>query len=186
VKALYAMALGTLLGTGPALAEAPLWTVDAKASRITFAATQMNVTIPGKFDRFTATIRFDAGDLPGSKAVIDIDTGSVATPNRDIETEIKREPWFDVAHHPAAKFESTAFAHKEGDRYDVTGQLTLRGVMKTVTLPATIRVADREARASAEIRVSRNAFGIGQGQWSDTGVVADAVTIRFELVARRE
>jgi polyisoprenoid-binding protein YceI len=189
---LPAIAVLVLLGAGPAAAEAPLWTVDDKVSRIAFTAKQMQVAIPGRFERFKATIRFDAGDLPGSKALIEIEVATASTPNRDIETEIKREPWFDVAHHPTARFETVAFAHKGGERYDIEGRLTLRGVTKPVTLPATIRVADDpdrpgtlRAQASGEVQVSRTAFGIGQGQWRDVAVVADEVAIRFEIVARR-
>ena len=191
MRLLSAIAALLLLGY-PAAAKAPQWTVDLKASRITFIAKQMQVSVPGKFERFTAAIRFDAGDLPGSKAVIDIEVGSVTTPNRDIETEIKREPWFDVTQHPTARFETTAFTQKAAGLYDVAGTLTLRGVTKSVTLPATIRIADDpgqpgalRAEASGEVKVSRTAFGIGQGQWRDVSVVGDEVVIRFELVARR-
>jgi len=192
VRAYAAIVVLLILGSAPAVAEAPQWTVDAKSSRITFTAKQMQVPIPAQFAKFTATIRFDPADLPGSKVAIDIDVASVSTPNRDIETEIKREPWFDVAHHPAARFETTAFTHKGGERYDAEGPLTLRGVTRTMTLPATIHIADDpgqpgalKALASGEVTVSRTAFGIGQGQWRDTGVVADEVVIRFEITARR-
>ena len=192
MKPLHAIAVLMLLGTGPAAAEAPLWTVDAKSSRITFTAKQMQVAVPGRFERFTATIRFNADDLAGSKALIDIDVASASTPNRDIETEIKREPWFDVAHYPTARFETVAFTRTGGERYDVAGQLTLRGVTKPVTVPVTIRVVDDpdrpdtlRAQAIGDVRVSRTAFGIGQGQWRDVAVVADEVVIRFEVVARR-
>jgi polyisoprenoid-binding protein YceI len=192
VKALHAIAILMLLGARPAVAEAPLWTVDAKNSRIIFTAKQMQVAIPGQFQRFTATIRFNASDLSGSKAVIDIDVASASTPNQDIETEIKREPWFDVAHHPTARFETLTFTPKGGERYEVAGRLTLRGVTKAVTLPVTIRVVDDpdrtgtlRAEASGDVPVSRTAFGIGQGQWRDVGVVADEVVIHFEIVARR-
>jgi len=191
VRRLSAIVALLLLGN-PAAANAPQWTVDQKASRITFIAKQMQVSIPGKFERFTAAIRFDAGDLPGSKAAIDIEVGSVTTPNRDIETEIKREPWFDVTRHPTARFVTTAFTQKTAGLFDVAGTLTLRGVTKSVTLPATIRIADDpgqpdvlRAEASGEVKVSRTAFGIGQGQWRDVSVVGDEVVIRFELVARR-
>jgi polyisoprenoid-binding protein YceI len=191
VRRLSAIAALLLLGN-PAAAEAPQWTVDLKASHITFVAKQMQVSVPGKFERITAAIRFDAGDLPGSKAAIDIEVGSVTTPNRDIETEIKREPWFDVTRHPTARFETTAITQKAAGLYDVAGTLTLRGVTKPVTLPATIRIANDHAQpgtvraeATGEIKVSRTAFGIGQGQWRDVSVVGDEVVIRFELVARR-
>jgi polyisoprenoid-binding protein YceI len=187
-----AIALLLLFGTGHALAEAPPWTVDSKASRITFAAKQMQVAIPGRFEKFTATIRFDANDLTGSKAQIDIDVGSASTPNSDIEKEIKREPWFDVAHHPTARFETVSFTRKDGERYDVASKLTLRGVTKPISLPMTIKVAaDPErpdilrALASGSVKVSRTAFGIGQGQWRDVAVVADEVEIGFEIIARR-
>lgn len=187
-----AVALLLALGAGPAAAEAPLWTVDAEASRLTFTAKQMGVRIPGRFERFAATIRFDARDLATSKVTIDIDVASVTTPNRDIEIEIKRANWFDVARFPTARFETSTFVHKGGERYDAAGRLTLRGVTKAVTMPATIRVTadpDRpgtlRARASGEIAVNRNAFGIGQGKWSTDGVVADEVVIRIEIVARR-
>jgi polyisoprenoid-binding protein YceI len=192
VKALHAIVVLVLLGSGPAIGEAPLWIVDAKSSRIIFTAKQMGVAIPGRFERFTAAIHFDANDLAGSKALIDIDVASASTPNRDIETEIKREPWFDVARHPSARFATVSFTHKGGERYDVAGQLTLRGVTKMVTLPATIRVIDDpvqprtlQAQASGEVQVSRTVFSIGQGQWRDIAVVADEVVIHFEVVARR-
>lgn len=192
MKPLHAIAVLILLSAPPAVAEAPLWTVDAKSSRITFTAKQMQVAIPGRFERFTATIRFNADDLPGSKAQIDIDVASASTPNQDIETEIKREPWFDVAHYPTARFETVTFTRKAGERYDVAGRLTVRGVTKAVTLPVTIRVVDDpdrpgtlRAEASGDVPVSRTAFGIGQGQWRDVGVVADEVVIHFEIVARR-
>ncbi len=192
MTAFRAIAILLSLGIGPAMAEAPPWTVDGKNSRISFTAKQMGVTVPGRFERFTATIRFDAKDLPGSKVQIDIDVASASTPNRDIEVEIKREPWFDVARHPIARFESSTFKHVAGERYEVTGQLTLRGVTKMVTVPATLGVRDDPARpgtlsakASGDVPLSRTAFGIGQGQWRDVGVVADDVVVRFEIVAER-
>lgn len=175
-----------------ARAEAPGWTVEVEASRVGFTAHQMRVPVPGRFGRFEAAIRFDAEDLAGSAARIVIDMASVETPNRDIETEIKRAPWFDVARFPEAVFRSRAFVAKGGDRYDVEGELTLRGVTKPVTLQTTIDTAadpDRpaawRAHAVGEVEVSRRAFGIGQGQWSDVAIVADAVIITIDIVARR-
>ena len=191
MKAVLTFAVALLIGIGSAGAEAPQWTVDAKASRITFTAKQMQVPITGRFTKFTAAIRFDPDDLPGSKVSIDIDVASVSTPNADIEAEIKRQPWFDVAHHPTAHFETLSFMPKGGDRYEAAGQLTLRGVTKPIALPVTIRISGdpnglaQRAQASGDVTVSRTAFGVGQGQWRDTAVVADDVVIRFEITAQR-
>jgi polyisoprenoid-binding protein YceI len=174
------------------MADAPVWTIDAESSNVGFSAKQMNVSVPGRFERFSAAIRFDVNNLSGSKILIDIDVSSTSTPNRDIETEIKREPWFDVASHPIARFETVAFTHVGGERYDIAGQLTLRGVTRTIILPATIRVQDDpdrpetlRAQADGNVEISRSEFGIGQGQWRDVAIVADEVSVHFEIVARR-
>lgn len=180
------------LGPGAARAEAPAWTVDLEASRVGFTAGQMQVKIPGRFPRFTATIRFAAEDLATSSVQVIIDIASVETPNQDVETEIKRDSWFDVARFPEARFETTRIEHREGDRYDALALLTMRDVTLPVTLPLTIAIADDpdhpgglRARATGDIPVSRTAFGIGQGQWADVAVVSDTVIIHIDIVARR-
>lgn len=192
VLATAACLAAAALCVGGARAEAPGWMIDIDSSRVGFEARQMQVPVPGRFRRFDAAIRFDAGDLAGSAARIEIDMTSVETPNRDIETEIKRAPWFDIARFPTARFEAVNFVHKDGDRYDVPGTLTLRGVTKPVTLKTMIAIADdpdrpgtMRAHAVGEVEVSRLAFGIGQGQWTDVGIIPDAVIIRIDIVARR-
>ncbi len=187
-----AFLLTAVLAAGMARAEAPLWKVDLEASRVGFTAGQMQVKIPGRFPRFTATIHFAADDLAASAVQVIIDIASVETPNQDVETEIKRDSWFDVARFPEARFETTRIEHREGDRYDALALLTMRDVTLPVTLPLTIAIADDpdhpgglRARATGDIPVSRTAFGIGQGQWADVGVVSDIVVIHIDIVARR-
>lgn len=176
----------------PARAAPPAWTVDAENSRITFSARQMGVPVPGRFRRFEARIRFDPGDPAASTAEIVIDVASVETPNQDIQKEITREPWFHVARFPTARFAAETFVHRGGARYDARGTLTLRGVTRKVTLPATIRIADDpnepgmlRGTATGEVSVKRTDFGIGQGQWRDTAIVADEVVIKIDILARR-
>jgi len=187
-----AILMAAALAPGTARAAAADWTTDVEASQVGFTARQMEVQVPGRFRRFTAVIRFAADDLASSSATIVIEVGSVETPSQDIEVEIKREPWLDIARFPTARFETTAIEHLGGDRYDAQGTLTLRGVSRPVTLPLTIAIADDpdkpgmlRARAAGEVTVSRLAYGIGQGQWQATAVVPDEVVIRIDLVARR-
>ncbi len=187
-----ALLLVAILEPRAAHAEAPEWTVDLDASEVGFTARQMQVSVPGRFARFSADIRFAADDLEASAAELVIDVASVETPNPDIEDTIKLADWFDVGRFPEARFKSSGIEHVEGDRYAVSGELTLRGVTHPVLLPLTIEIADDpddsgmlRARAEGEIAVSRLAFGIGQGQWEDVSVVPDEVVVRVEIVARR-
>lgn len=175
-----------------ARADGPLWTVDAEASHVGFAARQMQVTIPGRFRRFDADVRFSADDVAAAKAQIVIDVASIETPSEDVEKEIKGEAWFDVARFPEARFEATEFEHRDGSDYHVHGLLTLRDVTRPVTLPLAVSITDDpedptmlRARASGEVEVSRLAYGIGQGQWADTAIVSDTVVIKIDVIARR-
>lgn len=173
-------------------ADAPEWTIDAKASRITFTGRQMGVPSKGEFKRMTATVRFDPADLAASAVDVTIDVASADTGNRDIDQELKRPKWFDTARFPNARFVTTAFTAKGGNRYEATAKLMLRDVTRDVVLPFTVDIGpDRSdpnqllARASGEVTISRLAYGIGRDEWKDTNIVADAVAIRVEVVARR-
>jgi len=192
VRTLHVTAILIMLGAGPAVAEAPQWIVDDKNSRITFTAKQMQVPVAGRFEEFTATIRFDPDDLSGSKALIDIDVSSVSTPNPDIESEIKRSPWFDVERFPIARFDTTGIRAKGDKAYEAVANLTIRDVTKEVVFPFTVDINPHPsdsnvlvAHAAGEVTVSRLAFGIGRNEWKATSVVADAVVIHFDVVARR-
>jgi polyisoprenoid-binding protein YceI len=193
VRTLHATAILIMLGAGPTVAEAPQWIVDDKNSRITFTAKQMQVPVAGRFKKFTATIHFDPDDLSGSKASIDIDVASVSTPNPDIESEIKRSPWFDVEHFPIARFVTTGIRARGDKAYEAMASLTIRDVTKEVVLPFTVDISPDPgdsnvlvAHATGEVTVSRLAFGIGRGEWKATSVVADSVVIHIDVVSRRK
>jgi polyisoprenoid-binding protein YceI len=140
-----------------------------------------------------AMVRFDPADLAASAVEVTIDTASADTGNRDIEQELKRPKWFDTARFPNARFATTAFRAIGGNRYEAAAKLTIRDVTRDVTLPFTLEIGDDRAdpnqlvaRAAGELSISRLAYGIGQDEWTDTKIVADAVTIRIEVVARRK
>ena len=182
-----------MLGAGPTVAEAPQWIVDDENSRITFIAKQMQVPVAGRFEKFTATIRFDPDDLSGSRASIDIDVASVSTPNSDIELEIKRSPWFDVEHFPIARFVTTGIRARGDKAYEAVASLTIRDVTMEVVLPFTVDISPDPsdsnvlvAHATGELTVSRLAFGIGQGEWKATSIVADSVVIHIDVISRRK
>ena len=173
-------------------ADAPAWTVDYGKSSIVFVGRQMGAPSQGKFKTFTAKVNFDPSALAASSVEVTIDTGSADAGNPDIDKELKRSNWFDVQRFPAARFVTTAIRSRGGNAYEAAAKLTLRDATQDVVLPITIDIAQDPAdaaqlvaRAKGEMSISRLAFGIGQNEWRDTNIVADAVTIRIDVLARR-
>jgi polyisoprenoid-binding protein YceI len=171
-------------------ADAPEWTVDVAKSSITFTGRQMGVPSTGKFKTFTARVQFEPTNLEASKVEVLIDPSSADAGNPDIEKELKRPKWFDVAKFPSAKFAATLFRSKGGNVYEAAGQLTLRDVTQDVVLPFSLDIKPEGdqllARATGELTISRLKYGIGSDEWRDTKIVGDEVTIRIDVLARRK
>jgi polyisoprenoid-binding protein YceI len=186
------MSLCVVALTFAAVADEPRWTVDAKMSRISFTGRQMGAPSKGEFKRFSADIRFDPANLAASAVDVTIDTASADTGNRDIDTELKRPNWFEVDRFPQARFATTSLRSKGGNAYEAAARLTIRDVTQEVVLPFALDIsadstdpAQLLAKASGELTVSRSHFGIGRAEWRDTKIVADEITIRIEVIARR-
>lgn len=180
-----------IAASGPAAAaDAPEWTVDPKASFIKFTGRQMNVPSDGKFEKFTAKVRFDPANLAGSSVDVTIDTSSARTGNKDMDTTLESELFFEVKRFPTARFVATSFKAKGGNKFEAVAKLTIRGISQDVVLPFTLDISetggDRVAKVSGKVDVSRTKFGVGRGDWSNTSVIADKVEIEINVLARRK
>ncbi len=170
-----------LMATASA-AGATTWRAVPAKSEIAFEATQLGAAFTGRFDAFEADIRFDPEDLDDARAAVLVMIASVSTGNGDRDAQILGPDWFDSDAHPVARFETTAI-RRDGDGYVARAQLTLRDVTRDVELPFALAIDDRYAVMTAELSINRTDFGIGRGQWVDTAVVGDRVTIRIRLEA---
>lgn len=171
---------------------APEWSVVLEESRLGFTAFQSGSPVEGRFDSFEPHIHFDPQDLTGSRVEVQIDMASVNTKSADRDSTIRSEPLFHVEKYPEARFEAGDFRHRGGDEYEADGRLTMRGTTRDIVLPFTLEVAEhpdkqgwKSATAKGDIEVDRLDYGIGQGQWQDTSVVANRVVISFEIRAER-
>jgi polyisoprenoid-binding protein YceI len=177
-----------LLGGSPLAAS---WTVE-DGSAIGFTATQQGRPVDGHFETFTAAIDFDPDDLAASRIEVVIDVASIATGHRDRDLTLRSPAFFDVARWPSARFASDEIEHRQDERYEARGTLTMRDVTRDVVLPFALAIAPHpetpgalQARAAGELTVRRLDYGIGQGDFASTATVGDEVVIRIEVVARR-
>lgn len=185
----FSVYFAAILGLSAAkAADAPDWTVDHEKSALEFIATQSGADVPGEFRSFSADISFAPGDEPHGVVSVEIDMTTVHTGDSNRDSTLRGADLFHTVEHDTATYVAETF--RQGDSegaYVAVGELTLRGETKPVELPFTLTLSDNGRRVVAEGRttIRRLDFGVGQGQWKDTSVVADEVTIVIEIHARR-
>ena len=152
-------------------------------SEIRFISRQMGVNVEGRFRRWRANIVFLPKDLAHSRADFDIELASVDLASDEAETEVKRPLWFDTAKFPSARFESQSITDLGGDKYQVAGQLTLKGVAHDAVIPIAVRKdAGGNSVAEGNFTIKRLDYRIGDGQWADPDTVANEVVVRVRMV----
>ena len=171
-------ALGVAAISNLALADQAL--VPAQ-SAVNFEAKQMGVPLKGHFKKFDAKIAFDAAKPEASKIHFSIDTGSATMGAKETDAELPKADWFNVAKFPQATFDSSAIKALGGGKFQVDGTLTIKGNAQKVSLPVTLTQSGTTTTATGTLPLKRLTFKIGDGDWKDTSMVADEVTVQFKL-----
>lgn len=152
-------------------------------SEIRFVSKQMGVNVEGRFRKWKANIVFLPKNLAKSKAEFEIDLGSIDLASDESETEIKSRDWFDTAKFPVAHFASTSIKNLGGDKYEIAGKLTLKGVTKDVVVPIALKTdATGNSIAEGSFPVKRTDYKVGEGIWADTDLVGNDVIVRIRMV----
>jgi polyisoprenoid-binding protein YceI len=182
-QGLLLLALAVVFGLSP-VAQAAEWKLVAEKSALTFTGTQMGEKFTGRFTRFDARIGLDPDHPEAAKIAATVDLASAATGDRQRDGALPEKDWFDVAKTPTATF--VAKEVKRADKgFIATGDLTLRGVTRTIALPFTLEIDGKVAHAKGHADLLRNAFGVGQGDYSSDAWVAFQVGVDVDLVAER-
>jgi polyisoprenoid-binding protein YceI len=134
-RRIFTAALSALLFTGvSAFAQSSTWTIDTNHAQTDFKIRHMGVsTVRGSIAGITGTVVWDEKDLSKSSVNATIDTNTVTTNNSYRDKDLKSANFFDVEKFPTLTFKSTSVT-RVGDKLQVTGDLTLTGVTKSVTL----------------------------------------------------
>lgn len=159
--------------------------VQANESMVTFAYRQMGVNMEGTFGRFSAEAVFDTDKPTGAHARIEVGIAAIDTGVDEANDEVQGKKWFDTAAHPAARFVSTGVRALGGNRYEATGRLTIKGTTRDVVAPFTFTPSGTRGVFDGALTIHRLDYRIGEGEWADTGIVADEIRIMFHLVLTR-
>ncbi len=135
--------------------------ITSENSRIEFVGSKVTGSHSGSFEKFSGTVDY-TGKIETSKVIITIETASVKTDADGLTKHLQTPDFFDVAKYPQAKFESTEIkpGGDQGATHTVSGNLTLHGVTKSITFPATIAVETGAITVNSTFALNRKDFGI--------------------------
>ena len=177
VRPLFCLSLA-LAAAGPAMAQQKL--VPAESS-VQFVSRQMNVPVEGHFRKFDAQIAFDPAKPDAAKIALTIDTGSATLGVKETDVELPKPIWFNVAKFPQATFQSKTVKALGGGKFEVAGQLSIKGAARDVTVPVQLTQSGAKTTATGQFAIKRLAYKIGEEEWADTSMVADDVQVKFKL-----
>ncbi|MGH9152161.1 MAG: YceI family protein [Acidimicrobiales bacterium] len=177
--------VGTLTGT---------YAIDPAHSRIGFVARHAMVTrVRGSFNEFEGSGYFDAENPANSHLALTIQAASIDTRNADRDGHLRSNDFFDMQNYPEITFASTAVEQVDADGYRVTGDLTIKGVTRPVTVDfqytGTAVDPFGNARIGFEGRttINRKDWGVNWNAALEAGgvLVSEKVTLEFEVSAIR-
>ena len=170
------------------------WTIDAAHTTVEFAVKHMMfTTVRGRFKTFGGTITIDEANPDRSKVEVNIDASSIDTGVTDRDAHLRSADFLDVATHPQITFRSTKVegAHRQaGDRFKVTGELSIRGKSIPVTLDASFEGSGKDpwgnekAGFSAKTEIDRREWGLTWNQALETGGILVANSVKIEIEAQ--
>ena len=193
--ALAAALAALALAPAVALAEGSTWNIDPAHTESGFSVKHLVIsTVKGWFGKTTGKVVLDDRDLTRSSVEATIDVTSVDTRIQKRDDDLRSPNFFDVARYPTITFKSTR-VEKAGDGLKVTGELTIKGVTRPVTLDVsapTPEIKDPWGNLrrgfSARARINRRDFGLTYSAAVEAGpVVGDEVNVEIntELVKAR-
>lgn len=163
------------------------WKLDKAHAKLGFGVTHLLVSeVEGSFKNFDITVTSTSDDFSGAKIELTADVASINTDNEARDKHLKSADFFDAEKFPQLTFKSTELKPVEGKTYKLTGNLTMHGVTRWVTLSVkyngtTVHPYNKKSVAGFKITgtIKRSDFGIGAS--TPAGVVSDEVELNANV-----
>lgn len=171
------------------------YTIDPSHSSIGFRARHAMVTkVRGTFDEYDGQATIDGENLGASTASITIQTASVDTRSADRDGHLRSDDFFAVENYPEISFRSTSVQATGENTADVTGDLTIKDVTRSITVPfefigiATDPFGNVRAGFEGSVVVNRKDYGLTWNAALETGgfLVSEKVTLEFDISAVKD
>lgn len=175
----------TKVASPAAAAQGQKYLITPQNSKIEFTGSKVTGSENGSFGDFSGQIDH-MGTPEQSRVSITIKADSIRTDSPDLSKHLKTADFFDVAKFPEATFVSTSIkpGGENGASHTVTGNLTLHGVTKAVTFPATISVTPDVESVDSTFSINRKDFGINYAGQADN-LIRDNVVLKLTIRANK-
>jgi len=182
--------LGAVALSRPAVAETAEWALDGSHSRIGFSVSHMVVSsVSGRFKQFTGKVDLDEANPAKSQVDISVKVDSIDTDDAKRDEHLRSPEFFDSKKFPTLSFKSTKITKAAGKKYKLTGDLTIHGVTKNVTLDAELSdpVKSPWGKLVRSVKllgkVKRSDFGLKWNKTLDSGgvLVGEDVTLDIQV-----
>ena len=185
--------LATVACLTPAAHAATTFTADKAHTSVSFTVRHMMSQVRGSFTDFSMTIVKDDANLAGSSVDFKIQATSVNTASEMRDKHLRSEDFFFVEKFPEISFKSTKIEKVSDTEYKATGEFTMRGVTKVLTLPVTylgeMKGMDGKSLVgfSVTTKLNRKEFGFNWNKALDNGglLLSDEVTVEINIEAKQ-
>lgn len=178
---------GTLTGASeekplakPVVADSGALALTPENTRIEFVGTHVGAKPDprtGNFEKFSGQLELDPSTNALKSVTIDIDTNSLQTEFPKLTDHLKSPDFLEVREYPSIKFQSTRIEAADAGQQQITGNLTLHGVTKEITIPAKFEVAEGAPSLHSEFDIDRSEFGMSYGPDRVENKVSLTVTV---------
>lgn len=171
------------------------YAIDPAHTRIGFVARHAMVTkVRGAFNDFAGTAHIDGENLDRSTVELTIQVASIDTRNADRDGHLRSADFLGLEEHPEITFRSTEVTWTGDEAFDLTGDLTIKGVTRSVTVPFTFEGQATDPFGNARVgfegstTINRKDFGLTWNAALETGgvLVSDKIVLEFEVSAIRQ
>lgn len=152
------------------------WDIDSSHSTVEFSVRHLGLaSVKGTFHTVRGEITLDEDDLTRSTGRAEVEVASIDTRDERRDTHLRSADFFDAESFPTATFESRAIRAVDESRYEVDGELTLRGVTRPVTLQAEVSEfitdpwGNRRFAVEVDAEINRTDFGLNWNQVLEAG-----------------
>jgi polyisoprenoid-binding protein YceI len=166
------------------------WSIDPTHSEVQFKIKHLVIsTVTGQFNEFSGSLESEDKNFNGANARFEALISSISTNNSDRDAHLKSADFFDADNYPTLKFESREFTHLKDNLYKITGDFTIKGITKEISLDAEYGgsmidfYGNEKAGFEISGKINRKDFGLTWSAVTEAGgvVVSDEVKLQLNV-----
>jgi polyisoprenoid-binding protein YceI len=175
----------------PETTTAQKWAIDPAHTEVQFKVKHLVIsTVTGKFNQFEGTLNSETEDFDGADAAFSIDVNSVSTNSEDRDNHLRSNDFFAAEEYPKITFENGRLKKVKDDQYTMSGDMTIRGTTRPVTLNVvyngTMKDPWGNMKAGFEItgKLNRKDYGLTWNTITEAGGMLVGEDVKLEINAQ--